>query len=139
MIKLTSLFLFLYLYLAEVSHRAKGVFSLCIARGERDAKRLREDWGRVRCSTPITLSSVLFLRRLKAFVLFGGLGEGIFETLSERKMHALKLVINLTRLPGRHGGGQCDRTETRIEGENQPHDQPNKLEGVRGEGESSPS
>lgn len=79
--KLTRLFLFLYLYLAKVAHRAKGVFSLWIAR------RLTEDWGRVKRSTPITLSSVLFLRRLKAFVSCGGLGEGIFDTLSERKMH----------------------------------------------------
>ena len=85
MIKLNGLFLFLYLYLAKVPHRAKSVFSLWIARGEQDARRLREDWGRVRSSTPITLSSVLFLRRLKAFVLCGGLGEGIFDTLSEMK------------------------------------------------------
>ena len=41
--KLTRLFLFLYLYLAKVAHRAKGVFSLWIAR------RLTEDWGRVKC------------------------------------------------------------------------------------------
>ena len=87
MFKLTRLFLFLYLYLAKVAHRAKGVFSLCIAREERDARRLTEDWGRVKCPTPSTLSSVLFLRRLKAFVLCGGLGEGIFDTLSERKIH----------------------------------------------------
>ena len=40
--KLTRLFLFLYLYLAKVAHRAKGVFSLWIAR------RLTEDWGRVK-------------------------------------------------------------------------------------------
>ena len=87
MIKLTRLFLFRYLYLAKVAHHTKSDFSLWIARGERDARRLTEDWGRVKCSTSITLSSVLFLRRLKAFVLCGGLGEGIFDTLSERKMH----------------------------------------------------
>ena len=87
MFKLKRLFLFVYLYLAKVAHRAKGALSLWIARGERNARRLREDWGRVRRSTPITLSSVLFLRRLKAFVLCGGLGEGIFDTLSERKIH----------------------------------------------------
>ena len=87
MFKLKRLFLFVYLYLAKVAYRAKGALSLWIARGERNARRLREDWGRVRRSTPITLSSVLFLRRLKAFVLCGGLGEGIFDTLSERKIH----------------------------------------------------
>lgn len=65
--------------------RAAIVLSLWIAREERDARKLREDWGQVRRSTPITLSSVLFLRRLSAFVLCGGLGEGIFDTLSERK------------------------------------------------------
>ena len=60
-------------------------------------------------------------------MLCGGLGEGIFDTLSERKCN--KTSNNLTRLPGRHGGGQCDRRETRMVGENQPRDQPSKLEG----------
>ena len=52
------------------------------------------------------------------------------------KGNALKLVINLTRLPGRHAEGQCDRRETLMVGENQPRDQPSKLEGgVWGGGE----
>lgn len=45
------------------------------------------------------------------------------------KGNALKLVINLTRLPGRQGGGRCGRRETRMVGENQPRDQQSKLEG----------
>ena len=52
------------------------------------------------------------------------------------KGKALQLVINLTRLPGRHGGGQYERRETRMVGENQARDQQSKLEGVR-EGGSS--
>ena len=48
------------------------------------------------------------------------------------KENTLKLVINLTRLPRRHGGGQCDRRETRMVGENQLRDQ----EGVERRGSS---
>ena len=44
------------------------------------------------------------------------------------KGNAIKQVINLTRLPGRHGGEQCDRRETRMAGESQQRDQPSKLE-----------
>ena len=50
-------------------------------------------------------------------------------------IHYLKGKCIKTRLPERHGGEQCDRRETQMVGENQPHDQPSKLEGcVRGGG-----
>ena len=70
MFKLTRLFLFLYLYLARVAHRAKGVFSLCIARKEREKtdRRLRTSqvlnpYYLVKCLVPKTAESVCVMWR----------------------------------------------------------------------------
>ena len=62
MFKLTRLFLFVYLYLAKVAHRTKGVFSLWIARRLGTSQALNSYY-LVKCLVPKTAESVCVMWR----------------------------------------------------------------------------